>query len=104
MAKFCDLFFSIHPDNSLTHLLDHQGSFNIYMFHGGTNFGFTGGALNMSGYSPMTTSYGESASRIIDSGTQDRLRYALQICSRLFGWVSKCPRQQVGYIVEGSQD
>lgn len=36
-----------------------NASFNIYMFHGGTNFGFTSGANYKSneGYSPQLTSY-----------------------------------------------
>ena len=35
-----------------------QGSsFNMYMFHGGTNFGFTAGANHQKGYEPTVTSY-----------------------------------------------
>jgi len=35
------------------------GNINLYMFHGGTNFGFTGGANGVTGgeYTPDTTSY-----------------------------------------------
>ena len=45
------------------------GSINLYMFHGGTNFGFTAGANDrlsatnesyIMEYSPVVTSYGES--------------------------------------------
>ncbi|XP_076968041.1 beta-galactosidase-1-like protein 2 [Tamandua tetradactyla] len=32
-------------------------SLNFYMFHGGTNFGFMGGATTLNGHSPMVTSY-----------------------------------------------
>ncbi|CAH6858790.1 Bin2a [Phodopus roborovskii] len=32
-------------------------SFNFYMFHGGTNFGFIGGAQSSNGYLPVVTSY-----------------------------------------------
>ena len=32
-------------------------SFNFYMFHGGTNFGFTAGANHFGKYAPCTTSY-----------------------------------------------
>ncbi|XP_037697939.1 beta-galactosidase-1-like protein 2 [Choloepus didactylus] len=32
-------------------------SLNFYMFHGGTNFGFMGGATTLNGYHPMVTSY-----------------------------------------------
>ncbi|MGO9112578.1 MAG: beta-galactosidase [Thermoguttaceae bacterium] len=38
--------------------MDTKKSFNLYMFHGGTNFGFTAGANNGgSGYEPDVTSY-----------------------------------------------
>ncbi|GFO02827.1 beta-galactosidase, partial [Plakobranchus ocellatus] len=42
---------------TLTYLLDHGGSFNLYMFLGGTNFGFTSGAANLTRYEVVTTSY-----------------------------------------------
>ncbi|XP_011385592.1 beta-galactosidase-1-like protein 2, partial [Pteropus vampyrus] len=32
-------------------------SFNFYMFHGGTNFGFIGGASSLNSYLPVVTSY-----------------------------------------------
>ncbi|KAM5183614.1 beta-galactosidase-1-like protein 2 [Callospermophilus lateralis] len=32
-------------------------SLNFYMFHGGTNFGFMGGAQHLNGYYPVVTSY-----------------------------------------------
>jgi len=38
-------------------LLDHGKSFNLYMFHGGTNFGFTAGANFSDKYQPDVTSY-----------------------------------------------
>lgn len=37
--------------------LDIGASFNFYMFHGGTNFGFTAGANHGNGYEPTVTSY-----------------------------------------------
>lgn len=40
----------------LGHILD-EGSVNIYMFHGGTNFGFTSGANYFEKLAPDTTSY-----------------------------------------------
>ncbi|XP_059161574.1 beta-galactosidase-1-like protein 2 [Physella acuta] len=40
--------------NAIMHL---EGSFNLYMFIGGTNFGFTSGANNFTSYRPMVTSY-----------------------------------------------
>jgi len=41
----------------LAELLDAGASVNIYMFHGGTNFGFTSGADDKGTYRPTTTSY-----------------------------------------------
>ncbi|NQX12138.1 beta-galactosidase [Microbacteriaceae bacterium VKM Ac-2855] len=41
----------------LDELLSRGGSVNIYMFHGGTNFGLTSGANDKGRYSPITTSY-----------------------------------------------
>lgn len=41
--------------------LDMNASFNIYMFHGGTNFGFTNGANYADAYSPTITSYDYNA-------------------------------------------
>ncbi|MDM7890755.1 glycoside hydrolase family 35 protein [Curtobacterium caseinilyticum] len=41
----------------LDDLLAAGGSVNIYMFHGGTNFGFTNGANDKGVYRPISTSY-----------------------------------------------
>ena len=41
----------------LSAFLDRGASFNFYMFHGGTNFGFTAGANFDSRYRPTITSY-----------------------------------------------
>jgi beta-galactosidase len=41
----------------LDRLLSAGASVNIYMFHGGTNFGFTNGANHYHSYSPTITSY-----------------------------------------------
>ncbi|XP_075545069.1 beta-galactosidase-like isoform X2 [Dermacentor variabilis] len=38
-------------------LLSMNASFNLYMFHGGTNFGFKSGANDHSGFQPQITSY-----------------------------------------------
>lgn len=45
--------------NEIKGLIDNGASFNIYMFHGGTNFGFTAGANHNQGhgYEPTVTSY-----------------------------------------------
>ncbi len=39
------------------YMLDHDINFNVYMFHGGTNFGFTAGANYAKKYQPTVTSY-----------------------------------------------
>ncbi|KAH9491665.1 Beta-galactosidase-1-like protein 2 [Bulinus truncatus] len=45
-------------EETLNLILAVGGSFNLYMFIGGTNFGFTSGANNFSGnYKPLVTSY-----------------------------------------------
>jgi beta-galactosidase len=41
----------------LEELLSRGASVNIYMFHGGTNFGLTSGANDKGTYQPITTSY-----------------------------------------------
>lgn len=43
--------------NEVKGFLDIGASFNFYMFHGGTNFGFTAGANFNNGYQPTVTSY-----------------------------------------------
>lgn len=53
-----------HPDtagllNELRYLLSHKRSFNLYVIHGGTNFGYTAGAnaFTPAQYQPDVTSY-----------------------------------------------
>lgn len=41
----------------LEEFLKQDASFNMYMFHGGTNFGFTAGANHQKCYEPTVTSY-----------------------------------------------
>lgn len=42
---------------ALHHLLDEAQGVNLYMYHGGTNFGFMNGAISRPKYNPRTTSY-----------------------------------------------
>lgn len=44
----------------VTEILKHDMSINLYMFHGGTNFGFMNGAfaVGIPSPKPMVTSYG----------------------------------------------
>jgi beta-galactosidase len=47
-----------NPANLIRFYMENKKSFNLYMFHGGTNFGFTAGANNGGhGYEPDVTSY-----------------------------------------------
>ncbi|XP_068601669.1 beta-galactosidase-1-like protein 2 [Brachionichthys hirsutus] len=41
----------------VSEILDRGASINLYMFHGGTSFGFTNGASDFSTYKPQVTSY-----------------------------------------------
>jgi beta-galactosidase len=51
----------------LDRLLSAGASVNIYMFHGGTNFGFTNGANHDHAYEPIVTSYDYDAA-LTESG------------------------------------
>lgn len=57
---------SIGVVNQMKNMLTLNASFSFYMFHGGTNFGFTSGAntndtTDSSGYLPQLTSYDYNA-------------------------------------------
>ncbi|OWK17961.1 hypothetical protein Celaphus_00009447, partial [Cervus elaphus hippelaphus] len=43
--------------NTVSAIVEAGSSINLYMFHGGTNFGFIGGALHFQDYKPDVTSY-----------------------------------------------
>ncbi|XP_054270953.1 beta-galactosidase-like isoform X2 [Macrosteles quadrilineatus] len=62
--------------NTTRQLLYSNASFNFYMFHGGTNFGFTSGANNPP-YSPQITSYDYDAP-ISESGNLTEKYYAIK--------------------------
>lgn len=47
--------------NELKTMLQMGGNFSFYMFHGGTNFGFTAGANHGGKYQPTVTSYDDDA-------------------------------------------
>lgn len=42
----------------VSEILDRGVSINLYMFHGGTSFGFMNGAMDFGFYKPQVTSYG----------------------------------------------
>lgn len=43
---------------AVSEILDRGVSINLYMFHGGTSFGFMSGAMDFGTYKPQVTSYG----------------------------------------------
>lgn len=43
--------------NDFQAFVDNDWSINVYMFHGGTNFGFTSGAIHFGTFTPIVTSY-----------------------------------------------
>ncbi|MBQ4067300.1 MAG: beta-galactosidase [Clostridia bacterium] len=59
-------------------------SFNIYMFHGGTNFGFTSGANYDGKYQPTVTSYDYNAP-LNENGDRTPLYYAIRETLGEFG-------------------
>lgn len=56
---------------------DADGSFNIYMFHGGTNFGFTSGANYSDKYEPTVTSYDYGAP-LSEAGDRTEFYYLIR--------------------------
>ena len=58
-------------------MMEMGGSFNLYMFHGGTNFGFWNGANDPGDYQPTVTSYDYCAPLTEDGSCTDTY-YALQ--------------------------
>ncbi len=60
---------------TLKEILDTGASFNLYMFHGGTNFGFLNGANQFEKYLPTLTSY-DYDSPVSESGEPTPKYYA----------------------------
>ncbi|WP_172251229.1 glycoside hydrolase family 35 protein [Saccharibacillus deserti] len=58
-------------------MLDLEASFNFYMFHGGTNFGFMNGANHVNHYEPTVTSYDYSA-LLSESGDPSEAYFAVR--------------------------
>lgn len=73
-----------HTKAAFNSFVDQGASFNIYMFYGGTNFGFTSGAnANIGGYKPVTTSYDYDAAITEWGGYTERyfdMREAMARC------------------------
>lgn len=46
-------------ERAVSEFIKYEISFNVYMFHGGTNFGFMNGATNFGKHTGIVTSYGK---------------------------------------------
>lgn len=67
--------------------LEQNGNINVYMFHGGTNFGLMNGANHDSGYAPTVTSYDYDA-LVDESGVPtEKFTAAREILTRCTGIV-----------------
>lgn len=67
-----------NPANLIKFYMESKKSFNLYMFHGGTNFGFTAGANNGGhGYEPDVTSY-DYGSPCNENGRPNRVYQAMR--------------------------
>ena len=58
-------------------MMDEGASVNFYMFHGGTNFGFTNGANCDAKYQPTVTSY-DYCSPLSEAGDRTETYYAVR--------------------------
>ncbi|KAJ0063644.1 hypothetical protein NL108_004485, partial [Boleophthalmus pectinirostris] len=63
--------------NVVSEILKRGISINLYMFHGGTNFGFMNGAMDLGNYKPQVTSYDYDAP-LSESGDCTEKYYALR--------------------------
>lgn len=70
----CSAYFLSSPPSvevlkTVSAIIDAGSSINLYMFHGGTNFGFINGAVHFHEYKSHVTSYGKYFPILILSGT-----------------------------------
>ena len=63
--------------DELRAMLERDGNFNVYMFHGGTNFGFLNGANHSGTYQPTITSYDYNAP-LSEAGDMTPKYYAIK--------------------------
>ena len=63
----------------LQQFFDANGSFNFYMFHGGTNFGFWNGANHHELYEPTITSY-DYCAPLSEAGDMTDMYFAIKEC------------------------
>uniref|UniRef100_A0A8C9Q168 Galactosidase beta 1 like 3 n=1 Tax=Spermophilus dauricus TaxID=99837 RepID=A0A8C9Q168_SPEDA len=57
LELFQDLVFALVFEQTVSELINREISFNAYMFHGGTNFGFINGAVYFGMHRGVVTSY-----------------------------------------------
>lgn len=88
---------------TLDRILQHNGSVNFYMFHGGTNFGFLNGANYSDFYEPTVTSY-DYDSPVNECGDLTPKFFAVkEVLEKYFGKtgpieVSNLPKKSYGRI------
>ncbi|RAR44195.1 glycoside hydrolase family 35 protein [Paenibacillus sp. MDMC362] len=74
----------------LDEMLEKGSSINMYMFHGGTNFGFYSGANHIQAYEPTTTSYDYDAP-LTEWGDQTEKYKAVRTVLSKHGFKPGCP-------------
>lgn len=74
----------------LDEMLEHGSSINMYMFHGGTNFGFYNGANHSAAYEPTTTSYDYDAPLTEWGDRTEKLEAVRRVLSK-HGFAPSCP-------------
>jgi len=78
----------------LDDLLGRGASVNIYMFHGGTNFGFTNGANHKGRYLPITTSYDYDAPLAEDGSPTDKYEALRAVLGRYASLPAETPEHR----------
>ncbi|XP_032140796.1 beta-galactosidase-1-like protein 3 isoform X2 [Sapajus apella] len=78
-------------EHTVSEFIKYEISFNVYMFHGGTNFGFLNGATNYGKHAGVVTSYDYDAV-LTEAGDYTEKYFKLQ---KLFGSFSAIPLPQV---------
>jgi len=81
-------------DTDIRWMVENNASFSIYMFHGGTNFGFTAGANHYDSYAPTVTGYDYWA-LLDEAGRPTRKYHAVR---RILGEQSDLPPVPAGAI------
>ena len=88
--------------------MEMRASINFYMFHGGTNFGFTNGANNPGPYQPTVTSY-DYCAPLSEAGDRTPMYYGLRAeIEKEFGKLppmtaTETPKKNYGCITLGEQ-